>query len=261
MYAPPAREFLYLAYKLEIHFSDAGGTIRSGNGTAFLLASSNVPILVTNRHVVDLDYLASDQRYKDFRIVKLVLHGRSSNDSRYEIELDCSKEFIFPSARENDVACLIDFTGRSPHPEFKLYHHVGVDELAAEKDFNTSIWPGDLVFFSGFPSATHDKLDQRPILRAGIIASDPRYNYSVSGKYEGERIAYEAMSTSGSSGSPVYAPNRGIVGFHDYERRGFIVGINVGHIPAEYGRHSGISYFIKSTVIRDLLTSAGVPFK
>ena len=46
----------------------------------------------------------------------------------------------------------------------------------------TTIWPGDQVFFTGYP-AVHDKLDQRPILRAGIIAYDPKYNYSKSGRY------------------------------------------------------------------------------
>jgi hypothetical protein len=257
MYAPPPRQLLYLAYKLEVEFVDSTGTNKLGVGTAFLLAAGDRPILVTNRHVVDLDYNAPDRRYKDFRLVRLVLHGRLADDSRYSIELDASQSFLFHTCNENDVACLIDFRAKLPHENFQLYHHNGLEGLATEEEFRTSIWPGDQVFFAGYP-AVHDKLDQRPIIRAGIIASDPKYSYSVSGKYEGERVAYEAMSTPGASGSPVYAPARGIGGIHAYVRRDVIVGINAGHIGAEFGAHSGMSYFIKSTVIREILRAAGV---
>ncbi len=258
MYAPTPRQLLYLAYKLEVEFVDSTGTRKSGTGTAFLLAAGERPILVTNRHVVDLDYNAIDSRYKDFRLAKLVLHGRSADDSRYSLDLDPSQAFLSHAAKENDVACLIDFHAVNlPNSNFKLYHHNTIEGLATAEEFMTTIWPGDQVFFTGYP-AVHDKLDQRPILRAEIIASDPKYNYYTSGIYEGDRVAYEAMSTPSASGSPVYAPARGIGGIHEYARRDIIVGINAGHIGAEFGHHSGMSYFIKSTVIREILKVAGV---
>jgi hypothetical protein len=258
MYAPPPRHLLYLAYKLEVEFTDNSGTIKTGSGTAFILAAGDRPILVTNRHVVDLDYNAPDSRYKNFRLEKLTLHGRSADDSRYSVNLDTSQAFFFHPAKENDVACLVDFHAiQLPNKNFRIFHHNGIEGLATAEEFATTIWPGDQVYFAGYP-AIHDKLDQRPILRAGIIASDPKYNYSVSGKFEGERVAYEAMSTPGASGSPVYAPARGINGIHDCVRRDVIVGINAGHIGAEFGAHSGMSYFIKSTVILEILTEAGV---
>jgi hypothetical protein len=259
MYAPPPRQLLYLAYRLEVEFVDSIGTNKTGTGTAFLLAAGNCPILVTNRHVVDLDYTAPDLRYRDFRLAKLVLHGRSADDSRYSVELNPSQPFLYHRAKENDVACLIDFHARKlPHENFKLYHHNVIEGLATAEEFTKTIWPGDQVFFAGYPSGVHDQLDQRPILRAGIIASDPKYNYSTSERYEGERVAYEAMSTLGASGSPVYAPARGICGIHEYVRRDMIVGINAGHIGANFGSHSGMSYFIKSTVIREILREEGV---
>jgi Trypsin-like peptidase domain len=258
MYAPPPRQLLYLAYKIEVKFINSTGGDKTSIGTAFILAAGDRVILVTNRHVVDLDYNAPDSRYKDFRFLKLVLHGRSVDDSRYSVEIDATQAFLFHESKENDVACLIDFRAtKLPRDNFQLYHHNIVGGLATAEEFMTTIWPGDQVFFAGYP-AIHDKLDQRPILRAGIIASDPKYNYSVSGKYEGERVAYEAISTPGASGSPVYAPARGIQGIHEHARRDIIVGINTGHISAEFGTHSGMSYFIKSTVIREILKAAGV---
>jgi hypothetical protein len=256
MYAPPPRDFLYLAYRLDVEFSDGLGTTKQGNGTGFMLAADNVPILVTNRHVVDLDYSSKTAKYKDFRLSRLVLNGRSSTDERYAIDLDVSTPFAFPEAREDDVACLINFSGRVPQG-FSLYHHAGLDSLATQAEFDGLIWPGDQVYFAGYPSV-HDKLDHRPILRAGIIASDPRYNYSVSGQFEGNRVAYEAMSTPGASGSPVYAPARGISGIHAHVRRDILVGINAGHVDTGPGSHSGMSFFVKATVLRRLLNSAGI---
>lgn len=261
MFAPPPRQLLYVAYKLEVSFANLyTGQEKYGSGTAFLLASGPRPILVTNRHVVDIDYSAQDNRYKDFRLSQLIVHGRTGEDKAYQIALDCTKEFIFPKDRENDVACLIDFSGSGsmPSANFQMYHHLTVQDLATEDDFLTSIWPGDLVFFSGYP-ATHDKLDNRPILRSGVIASDPRFNYSNTGIFEGDRVAYEAMSTPGSSGSPVYSPARGYHG-GQFSRGNLLVGINAGHIQTEFGSHSGMSYFIKSTVIRQMLSENGVSF-
>lgn len=168
---------------------DSTGTVKTVTGTAFLLGAGERPILVTNRHVVDLDYGVPDSRYKDFRLSKLVLHGRSADDSRFSVELDASRGFLFHTAKENDVACLLDFrASKLPYSGFRLHYHNDVHGLATAEEFMTTIWPGDQVFFAGFP-AVHDKLDQRPILRSGIVASDPKYNYSTSGRYEGERVA------------------------------------------------------------------------
>lgn len=258
MFASPPRQLLYIAYKLEITFSDEIENTKVGTGTAFLLASGNRPILVTNRHVVDLDYTAPDARYKNFRISQLLIYGRSAEDERYVIHLDPKRPFAFPEARENDVACLIDIQGQAPSQSFQMHHHALVADLATRQEFAETLWPGDQVYFSGFPSV-HDKLEQRPILRAGVIASDPKHNYSTTGRYEGDRVAYEAMSTPGASGSPVYATARGINGIHNHVRRDMIVGINTGHIKGETDTHSGMSYFIKSTAILEVLAKHGVP--
>jgi len=110
--------------------------------------------------------------------------------------------------------------------------------------------PFDLICYSGFPNQ-HDKLGGRPIIRSGHIASDPQYDYSWDDRYRGKCIAYEGFSSEGASGSPIFAPPRGMHGILN-SRHGYLVGVNAGHIPNTTG-HSGISYFYKSTVILEII--------
>jgi hypothetical protein len=102
-------------------------------------------------------------------------------------------------------------------------------------------------------------MSERPILRTGTLASDPRYDYSWTNAFKGQCLAYEAFSFGGSSGSPVFAlqkgpkPGAGISfpGFRDL----MMIGINAGHLPTENSGHSGISYLYKSSAIVDLIDS------
>ncbi len=91
----------------------------------------------------------------------------------------------------------------------------------------------------------------RPIMRTGTIASDPKFDYSWDKSSHGNCIAYEGFSSEGASGSPIFAPPRGMTGIPN-SRHGYLIGINAGHIPEQYG-HSGISYFYKSTVILEII--------
>ena len=253
MFASPPRDFLYIAYKLDAEYQDDLGATKSIVGTGFVLASDSRPILVTNRHVVDAEYF--DAKFKNFRLIKLIASGSHSDNTRYSIELSLQQPFLFSRARENDVACLVDVQAKVA-AGFQMYHHIRTSDLATEDEFSNHIWAGDQVYLAGYPDV-HDKSEQRPILRAGVIASDPRFNYSYTGRYEGERVAYEAMSTAGASGGPVYATARGIGNIHTHLRRDLLVGVNAGHIANMTG-HSGMSYFVKATVIREILSDAGV---
>src|SRR5699024_3366260 len=95
------------------------------------------------------------------------------------------------------------------------------------------------------------KLANRPIIRSGHIASDPEFNYSWDMNNRGQCVAYEGFSYEGSSGSPIFAPPRGLQNLPN-SRLGYLIGINAEHIPEQFG-HSAISYFYKSTVILDII--------
>jgi hypothetical protein len=249
MFHQPPENFLYSAYKIYVEHSN-GSKTKKGSATGFVIAlSQEIPLIVTNRHVVDLNYKKTDSKFKEFKLSKFIITGRKPDDSQYSLRLHEIANFYFHDDYENDVI-LIKPMVYFDNEKIRSFHwHFGIEHLADETIFK-DIFPFDLICYSGFPN-THDKFDNRPILRSGNIASDPKYNYSWDKEYQGQCIAYEGFSSVGASGSPIFAPSRGLRNISN-SRHGFLIGVNAGHIPENYG-HSGISYFYKSTVILDII--------
>jgi hypothetical protein len=261
MFHQPPLNFLYSAYFLQTKFTSPDGTSIERSGTGFVLsAKENLPVIVTNRHVLDIDYLEPTPKYKDFKLDELSITGRRSDDTAYTFRLHPEARRFLDDDIENDVALIEALVYEDDTIQFAkgLYWHYGIEHLATEEVFNTSLQPYDDVAFTGFPGS-HDKLAGRPIMRSGKIASDPKFNYSWRPEYKGNCVAYEAFSSSGASGSPVFAPPRGAAGIPD-SRNGYLIGVNAGHVLDSefYNGHSGISYFYKSTVILKILHKAGL---
>ncbi|MEJ8841499.1 trypsin-like peptidase domain-containing protein [Lacibacter sp. H375] len=247
MFHEPSIHFLYSSYKIQVEHTD-GYKVKTGTATAFLLEiGKNFPWIITNRHVVDLDYNQPTAQYKDFKLSKFQITGRKPDDSEYTYQLYEKADIYYHDDYENDVAIIkahVDLV------EGQSFHwHFGMEHLADEEIFK-QIQPFDLICYSGFPDS-HDKLANRPILRSGHIASDPKFHYSWNKKFQGQCVAYEGFSSPGASGSPVFAPPRGLRNIPN-SRHGYLIGVNAGHIPENYG-HSGISYFYKSTVIKEII--------
>ena len=259
MFSNPSPQFLYSAYKVVTTFSDDIGTPKSVQGTGFVVAIGAADLaFITNRHVIDLDYKEPTAKYKNFKVTSIVITGRRDDDSLYRFSIHPTSKACFSRELLDDVAVFV-----SPRCEalenmsdIKLFYHFGLDDLADEDFFQTQLSPFDVVSFSGFPEE-HDKLAERPLIRGGRVASDPKFDFSLQGKAAGRCIAYEAFSHGGASGSPVYAPARGIQGIPG-SRNGRLIGINAGHVNREMGQHTGLSYFYRSTVILEILNDQGV---
>jgi hypothetical protein len=135
--------------------------------------------------------------------------------------------------------------------------------LLANDDMLGRIDVCDMIAFPGYP-AYYDRDGDRPIMRMGTIASDPSSNYRDNDMAPARRIAYEALSSGGSSGSPVFAlakgwkAGSGISG--GYFRDICVIGVNAGHLVGSDDRlpayHSGISYCYKSTSILEAIENA-----
>lgn len=252
MFHETSKEFFYSAYKVNVEHSD-GSKILNGTATGFILEiAPGVAWIITNRHVVDLDYKKPTSKFKDFKMSKLIITGRKQDDTEYSFQLHEDAEMYFHEDYENDIAVI---RAHVYLVEGQTFHwHFGLSHLADENIYK-QINPFDLVCYSGFPQ-THDKLANRPILRSGHIASDPQYDYSWDNNYQGKCVAYEGFSSEGASGSPVFAPPRGLTNIPN-SRHGFLIGVNAGHIPDQNG-HSGISFFYKSTLIYDIINLNGL---
>jgi len=247
----PPNNFLYSAYKIEAVYSDGVKSI-GRKATGFILEiSNNKPWIITNRHVIDLNYKEPTQKYFGFKLIDLLISGRYPDDTTYTLQISTNASFYFHDKFENDVV-IIEALGK-PNT-IKLYWHFVLRHLANNAEY-IEIFPFDLICFTGFPFP-HDQFAGRPILRAGRISSDPKFEYSWNKESQGQCVAYEGFSSEGASGSPVFALSRGISGMPG-ARQGYLIGINAGHIPSTTG-HSGISYFYKSIVIHEIIEKHGL---
>ena len=253
--------YLYVAYQLTCTFVDPTGNKITCTGTGFWVrANDNKMILVTNRHVLDLE--SADVKYAGFKLHQLRVSGKANDPSSGLPDVNCECLIVGGDLKhskipENDIACLVNpsVITLDGSPAMNIEFWISHDLLATGTDFESKFSICDFVAFPGYPE-WHDKLQQRPILRTGTIFSDPRYDYSQS-QYMGECVAYEAFSYGGSSGSPVFAVQKGpkpgaglsFPGFRELK----LIGINAGHLPASNGTHSGISYMYKSSAILDII--------
>lgn len=258
MFSDLPKQFLYSAYKVVATFADDVGTTKSVQGTAFVVGvGSDGFALVTNRHVLDLSYKEISGKYKRFQLRRVLVTGRRDNDSIYRFALDPTAKISVPEDPLDDVAVIINPRCEAVEnmASLQIFYHFALEDLADDA-YVKALTPFDVVAFAGFPDE-HDKLSERPLVRGGRIASDPRFEFSLNGQAAGHCIAYEVFSHGGASGSPVYAPAKGWVG-KEGSRNGKLVGINAGHLRAELGQHTGISYFYRSSVILDVLQANGV---
>ncbi|MEO8087882.1 MAG: serine protease [Bacteroidota bacterium] len=261
MYHSLRNEFLYSAYKIEAHYKDTSGKELSGAGTCFFVRNKQNEIcLVTNRHVIDLDFKQPTPKYKDFKLSKVIIEGKKTNptnllpDHPHLFEI-VPTNYFFSVDINNDLVVFKNIQVVAPN-DAVINYIISYDLIATKEKIETGIKVGDFVSFPGFPE-WHDKKENRPILRSGTISSDPRYNYSDNKTVFGDCIAYEAFSTGGSSGSPVFALQRGFLGgdiVWPDARELLLVGINAGHLRTEKeGYHAGISYLYKSQCLLELI--------
>jgi hypothetical protein len=255
--------FLYVAYRVVASFADDIGNHRTYSGTGFFVTNSRSQVcFVTNRHVLDLAYV--DPQCAKFALTSLQLSGKAPAGDDKSPVVDQSIEIIslnvkFSTTYENDVACVVEPSVRgTPSSHVEWFIPYGL--LAKAADFQSKLSICDFLAFPGFPP-WYDHIGDRPILRTGTVASDPRFEYSWTDSFKGQCLAYEAFSFGGSSGSPVFAVQKGPkpgagISFSGF-RELMMIGINAGHLPAENRGHSGISYLYKSSAIVDLIDRAG----
>lgn len=259
--------FLYSALQIEVIFSDEIGNKKSRLGTAFFVNNKKEEIcLLTNRHMVDFPYKSAEKERDDlekYSISKILLTGKRKHAQQELAPIEeqifsiiPNQKIIFPSDYDNDVASFNNVqVDKIENMETISDFFIPYKFLATESDINTKLSVCDFVAFPGFPEY-HDQKGKRPIFRTGTISSDPRVSYSYRDNVSGDCIAYEAFSIGGSSGSPVFAMQKGLIGYVTTpgSREVMLIGINAGHINlSETKSHSGMSYFYKSSIILDLI--------
>jgi hypothetical protein len=249
------RRFLYVAHKVEVLFLD-NGVEKVFPGTCFFVSGPDASMwLVTNRHLLDAGYSKAERGH--FELVEVRVSGfLPTTFDPYSFSI-LNPVPAFPENRLEDVAAIKVFKLDKATCALPLTpQQVPFQMLATDSDFS-DLMLADVLLFPGFPE-WQDRLEGRPILRRGALASDPLKNYLGPRMTTGGRaLAYEAFSFGGSSGSPVFLPPFGVTldgNSGGNFRPAKLLGINGGHFPiAGTGAHSGMSYFFRSTVLSEII--------
>ena len=254
-------DFLYSACKIELECTN-GENKCFYTGTGFFVVKDLKAYLITNRHMVDLNY--RNPNINGYKIEHFYIDNRHLNPQTGLPDIVEKKEivnfnsFMFHPNAENDIACLSNV--KIKNSDWNISFYIPFELLADQEKLDTKLSVCDFIAYPGYPT-WHDTANNNPIFKSGTIASDPRFNYSCLGSSSlGDCIAYEGFSTGGASGSPVFALQKGFRlgtgltydGSDDFYRPVMLVGINAGHFPTPNG-HSSISYLYKSSAIRDLI--------
>ena len=163
-----------------------------------------------------------------------------------------------------DTAILIPGAQERPDAATPISLPASPRLFADQSFFETLPW-GAQVSFASF-QAWRDRATQKPILRTGIVSSDPSDDYSSDIVDRKSALLLEAFSFSGSSGSPVFANAfglklddsmfRGGPGYRDPR----VIGVMCGHISNRedttiaHSMHVGLSYCHKSTILIEMLS-------
>jgi hypothetical protein len=223
---------LYAACRLTFtHYYEPGDQTSGCNGTGFIVGFPEGDSrfgLVTNRHLVDIPWAKRERDGTTLQSIKIEMW----QSEKFRLEFTLSDLTLYLHNDSSiDVAVIPFGPDLAPHVagypydklenliadttggiEFK--HAISWNNLLKYEEWFSQLLPGEFVTFPGYP-IWYDKLQTRPVFRSGMIASDPQTDYR---RYEGDptshdgnqQILFDAFSTSGNSGSPVFVAQRGL---------------------------------------------------
>lgn len=261
MFHSPSKIILYSAYRVDVEHATAAGDKKIISGTAFYVRRDTDLFLITNRH--NLDAPMKDIKHAGYKPVGLRLSGYFGGNHLVAVLAKQELSIGYPTNDQEDVAAIrvttAGFTVEPPKDMIATF--IDYDLIATAEDLS-KIDVCDIVALPGYPDF-YDRNGDRPIMRMGTIASDPDSDYCDFEMRQARRIAYEAFSSAGSSGSPVFALAKGLkVGSGlsgGYFRDIRLIGVNAGHLRGRddmNSSHAGISYCFKSTCILEAMTNA-----
>lgn len=273
MFYLPPNEFWYLTVaRLSVTFNDN----KVGSGTGFFIIDDDQYYLVTARHVVDPTHLPRTKKRHaictsmEVSFQCAVNPGTSDARLSYQI-LGVSDPTFFFESRSMDVAVIkfprtvlpIQQDGQVVRPcSFPLSYLASEDDLALR-------YAGEPVVFVGFPdnspvNRVGETSFHYPLLRQGVFAFPPNHGIDVYDELGHDYGLIDSFAQSGFSGGPIVSLQKGWAdgSWHPKEeyRPSKVVGLVCGHYRSAQDRsdgvHAGLSFFARSTSIRQLIAEA-----
>lgn len=170
----------------------------TGSGTGFFFTyifdEGEVPILVTNKHVVNNN---------PNEIVKLLVHtGDNKTKTVFDesIEVTLNLEWFFHSKHDLCfcyVAPIAEYVKQRYNKE--IYYSTIEKNLIPDKEKLEELSAVENVVMVGYPIGLWDSLHNLPLFRRGITSTHPAYDFNVEGVGVVDMACFP-----GSSGSPIF---------------------------------------------------------
>jgi hypothetical protein len=260
--------FMFSIAQIEVCFlSDIGNPEVIIAGTGFFVRTrEGMPIFLTNRHNVDptlklcKDYALGSAKVR----LRRRLSDQFTSETRFfAIDLHATRLLSAPSA---DIAAFVSPNFSEKPDDFSFYSINLWNNFADQGFFENKAELMDWVSFLGYPGTRRSKWWDTewntPIARHGSLASVPSIAFSNSDIRTADVSLVSGLSFAGSSGSVVLLHEKGIPPGDILDPRYVpptILGIMSGHWwepsdEPDMFRHSGLSYFTRSTSILALLS-------
>lgn len=174
----------------------------NGIGTGFFFVfldkedpTKGRPLIVTNKHVVE----GAQQVH-----LRLNLKPNKNNLPFFDVLIkDVSQLFLHHPDPEVDLCALPLAT---VYGELNKHGYELDNFFFNEADFKDvqSLMPIEDIYMTGYPNGLWDEVNNKPITRKGITASDVNLNWNGKNQFMIDMACF-----GGSSGSPVYLMNEG----------------------------------------------------
>lgn len=198
----PVEQLAFSTVRIETDLSN--GDI--GTGTSFFYAlkqqedGRNIPVIVTNKHVI------KDTIRGRFRITLKNSEGLPDIGNHINIELD-SFESRWVNHPDDVDLCVLPIAPllRAAQEQGKNLFYITLDKnlLPTDEDYD-SIFGMDDITMVGYPNGIWDEINNFPVFRKGITATNPKYDWNNK-----KEFLIDCACFPGSSGSPVLLINIG----------------------------------------------------
>lgn len=199
-------QLAYITTRIETE--DGNGNLYSGTGFFFNLKMPNgtrEQIIVTNKHVV------KDMVKGTFFLTERKNEQDAPNDGVYmRIKMDGFEQMWIQHPSPDVDLCimplkpLLIFSHNQYNKHF-FYRCIGEEQLPKESDYEY-INAISEVLMIGYPHGIWDDVNNRPIIRKGLTATDVKFDFK--GQKE---FVIDMACIPGSSGSPIVVYNNGMV--------------------------------------------------
>lgn len=194
-------KLLYITVQVRCELTDGGLSRGSGFIFTYSKGATTLPVLITNKHVVS-------GASRTLLSIPYVHHeGDISERRSFNVAIGDGENFWVGHPDNSVDLCALPlqrvFDLMLEHDPYA--YHVSVDEslIPSQAELN-KLSPFEDVIMGGYPIGLIDEVHNAPLMRKGMTATHPRYDFNGSPQF-----MIDCACFPGSSGSPVFLLDNG----------------------------------------------------